>query len=141
MTATPTATVELLTAEVRVLMIGRRQVTLSVYRQLDTIDPDQIEPFGRVRDGKDTDRKRLTAQSAVYDPKDPWGRDGVHVVGVGETGELVRSSAWDLRVRTGAPAYPWHTDGRAAWRDEWVERDPYHATWSALPLIVLAGLR
>jgi len=49
---TYTATVEALSAEVRVLMVGSRQVTLSVYRQLDRVPDDEIEPFGRVRDGK-----------------------------------------------------------------------------------------
>jgi hypothetical protein len=51
--ATNTATVETLTAEVRVLMVGKRQVTLSVYRQLDTVDLPLMEPFGRVRDSHD----------------------------------------------------------------------------------------
>jgi hypothetical protein len=51
---TATAKVEVLTAEVRVLMVGSRQVTLSVYRQLDYVPPDRIEPFGRVRDSHDT---------------------------------------------------------------------------------------
>jgi hypothetical protein len=46
---TTTAHVEVLTAEVRVLMVGSRQVTLSVYSQLDIVRPDEIEPFGRVR--------------------------------------------------------------------------------------------
>jgi hypothetical protein len=73
---TDTATVETLTAEVRALMIGNRQVTLSVYRQLDKADPADCEPFGRVRDNKDSG-------SAVY------------VVGrhIG-SGALVRSSRW-----------------------------------------------
>lgn len=48
-----TAEVELLTAVVRALMVGSRQVTLSVYRQLDSIKPTAIQPFGRVRDGRD----------------------------------------------------------------------------------------
>lgn len=47
------ATVECLTAEVRVLMVGSRQVTLSVYRQLDRVPLSECDPFGRVRDGKD----------------------------------------------------------------------------------------
>ncbi len=42
------AKVEVLTAEVRVLMVGSRQVTLSVYNQLDRIPHRQIDPFGRV---------------------------------------------------------------------------------------------
>jgi hypothetical protein len=44
-----TATVETLTAEVRVLMVGSRQVTLSVFGQLDEVEFERIEPFGRVR--------------------------------------------------------------------------------------------
>ena len=43
-----TATVETLTAEVRVLMVGTRQVTLSIFGQLDDVAIDKIEPFGRV---------------------------------------------------------------------------------------------
>ena len=51
MTTTETATVAVLTAEVRVLQVGRRQITMSVFRQLDRIDPEDIEPFGGVSDG------------------------------------------------------------------------------------------
>ena len=36
----------MLTAEVRVLMVGNRQVTRSVYWQLDYVSPLGIEPFG-----------------------------------------------------------------------------------------------
>ena len=47
-----TAQVKLLTAEVRTLQVGNRQVTLSVFRQLDTLlNLENFEPFGRVRDG------------------------------------------------------------------------------------------
>lgn len=42
--------VEVLTAQVRVLMVGSRQVTLSVFRQLDEVDFEEVTPFGRVRD-------------------------------------------------------------------------------------------
>jgi hypothetical protein len=48
MTASKTATVETLTAEVRVLMVGSRQVTLSVYGQLDWAEYEDMEAFGRV---------------------------------------------------------------------------------------------
>jgi len=47
-TQTNTATVEVLTAEVRVLMVGSRQVTLSVWKQLDYVDPLYVMAFGRV---------------------------------------------------------------------------------------------
>lgn len=53
---TDTATVETLTAEVRVLMVGNRQVTLSVARQLDEVPISELEAFGRIRLGKDLDR-------------------------------------------------------------------------------------
>jgi hypothetical protein len=46
---TNTATVQALTAEVHVLMVGSRQVTLSVARQLDVIPLSGLTPFGRVR--------------------------------------------------------------------------------------------
>jgi hypothetical protein len=50
-----TATVEVLTAEVRVLMVGSRQITRSVYRQLDWHDPRDMEVFGRVNEGDSGD--------------------------------------------------------------------------------------
>lgn len=53
-----TAQVKLLTAEVRTLQVGNRQVTLSVFRQLDTLlNLENFEPFGRVRDGHDDFRE------------------------------------------------------------------------------------
>ena len=45
---TQTATVETLTAEVRVLMVGSRQITLSVAKQLDVIPLSRLKPFGRI---------------------------------------------------------------------------------------------
>jgi len=45
------AHVQVLTAEVRALMVGSRQVTLSVARQLDYVGLSELEPFGRVRIG------------------------------------------------------------------------------------------
>lgn len=46
--ATETATVETLTAEVRVLMVGNRQITQTIAKQLDQVHPDYIDPFGRI---------------------------------------------------------------------------------------------
>lgn len=71
MTGTTTATVEVLTAEVRTLVVGSRQVTLSVYRQLDVrYGVKRFEPFGRVRD--DANKKRPSER-----PTTVWmvGRD------------------------------------------------------------------
>jgi hypothetical protein len=63
-----TARVEVLTAAVRVLMVGSRQVTLSVYNQLDLVDAFDIEPMGRVR-----------------------AREGEGLVGADPDGNLVRA--------------------------------------------------
>lgn len=52
--AAHTATVESLTAEVRVLMVGNRQITLSVAKQLDLVDDRKLEVFGRVRLNSDS---------------------------------------------------------------------------------------
>jgi len=52
-TTTTTATVEVLTAEVRVLMVGSRQVTMSVYKQLDWVEPWELDPMGRVEPDSD----------------------------------------------------------------------------------------
>lgn len=49
------ATVGVLTAEVKTLLIGSRQVTLSVWYQLDEVPDDEIIPFGRVSPPKNTD--------------------------------------------------------------------------------------
>jgi len=49
------ASVEVLAAEVRVVMVGNRQITLSVYRQLDEVEVDEMEPWGRVRASRDVD--------------------------------------------------------------------------------------
>ena len=125
------ARVEVLTAEVRTLVVGSRQVTLSVYNQLDDVHPRDIEPFGRV-----------SPKGAEY-----WK---IHVVGRDEQGALVR--AWTFSQR----AISELRDGRSIkmvgysvtpgrWRDsDDFDRQLFEETadqWSELPLIVLAGLR
>lgn len=50
--ASDSATVETLTAEVRMLVVGTRQVTLSVARQLDWVHLSQLRVFGRVKLGR-----------------------------------------------------------------------------------------
>jgi hypothetical protein len=49
MSGVQTATVETLTAEVHVLKVGSRQITLSVAKQLDEVPYKDMEPMGRVR--------------------------------------------------------------------------------------------
>ena len=148
---TTTARVDVLTAEVRVLMVGSRQVTLSVYRQLDHAETADMTPFGRVNSGQAAE-------------------DWVELVGVStrsvDAGALVRAAF--------RPSW-WHAERARAWRDSaedvrrqgkkvfdgyngigkgtlsaeecerrailGVEHGERAAQWEALPLIVLAGLR
>lgn len=126
---THTATVETLTAEVRVLMVGSRQVTLSVFRQLDFAGFAEIEPFGRV---SDTSSK----------PGEKY-EEGVLTVG-----RRYRDGAL---VRGWLPNTPWpkHLASNGRLTDtQRLENDEHRAIhdvslqeWKALPLIVLAGLR
>lgn len=69
-----TATVELLQAEVRVLVVGSRQVTLSVFRQLDEVPIQNLEIFGRVND------RRLGSD-----------HNTIFVVGADDSGSLSRA--------------------------------------------------
>lgn len=129
-----TATVEVLTAEVRVLMIGSRQVTLSVARQLDEVEPGDITPFGRVRTGL----KLLPPDHDCVDP--------IEVIGECD-GKLVRSCSWldrefcdphDPRQR--CPRHP--LDNPPPRRHDFrTDLDGVRDGWLELPLIVLAGLR
>lgn len=130
------ATVDVLTAEVRVLMVGRRQVTMSVFSQLDKVPHSEIAPFGRVN------------------PKDA-NRNEIHLVGSGPDGTLVRSRIW--RWPHPGSHKPYYLDSnpggsdqylfdrakeerKAGVRRDWCTQSEWE-TMSALPLIVLAGLR
>ena len=164
------ATVEVLTAEVRVLQVGRRQVTLSVVRQLDWADPADVEPFGRVRTGDNLPGRPTaigsTGSSRVKQP------GAVEVVG-SASGVLVRSVSWRAGLtcmsgRDGAcpearaieaeldrfnGSRPAAYDARispgpnkcaAHGVHDWTRYDPDQQTyemWQALPLIVLARLK
>lgn len=135
--------VEVLTAEVRVLQVGSRPVTLSTARQLDFADPSEIRPFGRVR---------IETKPA---------KNLIEVIGAADDGALARSSATFREVE--CPGYagsfsrsytvpqvvcPRHrrtsVTESAGQRHAWVEYTPskeVYDAWEALPLIVLAGLR
>lgn len=128
-----TATVETLAAEVHVLKVGSRQITMSVYEQLDKVGSDEIEPFGRVRP------KGATWQT-------------VYVVGrslrTADSGALVRSwhdSSLQLeRLRdaeAGRTSHPIPRSWYDASSEERAALEQRAAEWAALPLIVLAGLR
>ena len=76
--------VEVLTAEIRVLQVGSKPVTLSAARQLDSVDGAAIKPFGRVR-------------------VDPKPADGLIEVIGSVSGILARSSARARKVE--CPGY------------------------------------
>lgn len=123
---------EALTAEVRTLVVGTRQITTTIYAQLDDVPPGDIEPIGRV--GFD-DRIRFIAVigrqistgalARSYLPRHPESLryDGLlHTVG-----KTFRQYAhWDASVN--------------------VEQQRQHLAeladrWAELPLIILAALR
>jgi hypothetical protein len=119
---TDTATVETLTAEVRTLMVGNRQVTMSVYKQLDCVGHAVIEPFGRVQSGaKYTDHGFDSTM------------DTIEVVGLVAQG--FRNAGTLVRAWVDADAY--YPNNEARQREERAIAEE----WSNLPLIVLAGLR
>ena len=116
--AAVTAEVQVLTAEVRVLMVGSRQVTLSVYRQLDWMLPEEITPFGRVRDDQTLKADNRATGTLKH---------VISVIGTDENGNLVRSSGNSRGVRVG--------------HDNQLTSDDLVLDWFDLPLIVLAGLK
>ena len=145
------AHVEVLRAEVRVLMVGSRQVTLSVARQLDEVDDyADINPFGRVRTGA---RRPFAAV------------DFMEVIGAGWDNVLVRCTLPLLRFRCGPDVLqgchrvltggeevidalcPRHDPTPPVMWDHhnWLTNEypgyEVWAEWQELPLIVLAGLR
>ncbi len=132
-----TATVEVLTAEVRVLMVGSRQITLSVVRQLDEIDPDLIMPFGRIRASS-----KPSANAIEVIGSDPCGalaratvRRHGYICYEGRTGNY----NFDKYPHRPCPGHPYSRESH-----EWYVYEPGESLfeeWSDLPLIVLTGLR
>jgi hypothetical protein len=141
------AQIEVLTAEVRALMVGSRQVTLSVFRQLDYVPWDEIEPFGRVND-KNSD---FSHEVVGRDPSN-GALVRAHVRNLNEAPMKARWRITDddmTKIRAGKN--PWRnyydpdlkvTDEQIEQVREWlVERDREILDWETLPLIVLAGLK
>jgi hypothetical protein len=154
-----TATVETLAAEVRVLQVGNRQVTLSVAKQLDsftTYDDESLnfEPFGRIRTGAKGEKYVHCSPSdkgAEWFPLPIAGLcDRAHygcrhpkrsVNGVSMCGytERLEQREYDYEwvgryTPTGALIVIQAHNGDDGLVDEF-------ASWRELPLIVLAGLR
>lgn len=165
------AAVRTLAAEVRVLMVGARQITLSVAKQLDQVDPYLIEPMGRIRlgdevqmigrhfSGRDLVRAKIPTRRWIdLEPPSPF-----HACSRNGASSLLRVSELTPR-RLAERLQPveyigvdgdgfdcdhdpcirnqWATNGQ----DEWLAGEVEGwltdiARWESLPLIVLAGLR
>jgi len=147
-----TATVEVLTAEVRVLMVGSRQVTLSVVKQLDEIEPEEITPFGRITTGRKRDREEVRSVEVIGRAEDgSLARAAVfgtrHVCGSGfhegshyeVNGTAAIGGACDKHRTPGLPGVS-SSQGHHFWAWFYPDKETLDA-WDDLPLIVLAGLR
>ena len=124
-----TATVTTLTAEVRTLMVGNRQVTLSVYKQLDLARPGEADLMGRVRATQFKGPSR--ANEWIDDAGLEWV--GRHKV----SGALVRGfvpESW----RTGYARGPL---GTGVDEEKTQARRAFYEYVRSLDLIVLAGLK
>ena len=161
------ARVEVLRAEVRVLMVGSRQVTLSVARQLDAVKPGKIEPFGRVRIDKDptgqvievvgsadgvlvrsaTSRKRYRCPGNHMDREQQCAEYKRLSQAVDAERQAQRAQARRAGVRAPVPV-PGRTSASRALHEHaehvwcgYADGKALYEAWEKLPLIVLAGLK
>lgn len=125
-----TATVEVLTAEVRVLMVGSRQVTLSVFAQLDSVPYQQVEPMGRVRYHNETWLIGKHQQTGALVRTRPEVYDALGPHGVSTL----------VAVATGADPYGGWIAGQHYKPEQAKELLGEVYAMEAQPLIVLAGL-
>lgn len=93
-----TAMVETLTAEVRVVMVGNRQITQSVAKQLDRVGLDELSIFGRVKvtiDGHDEHviGRRIGGSDLVLASFDSYARARICVVDLGGIASEIGGSA------------------------------------------------
>lgn len=130
--AKASVSVDVLTAEVRVLMVGARQVTLSVVKQLDQFDIytyplSMFVPFGRIKTGM------LMDVNVYFRFEDRWEVKKQHplheFIGIdSDSGSLMTL----LLARE---------DVKSMRRDSRNDELALLSQWVGLPLIVLAGLR
>jgi hypothetical protein len=114
MSTTTTATIETLTAEVRTLVLGSRQITLSVAKQLDIVDLSQLRIFGRIK-------VNITKYKH-------------YVIGADRDGQLALAQYWPLGNYFGTYDVRPNPDALRAW-------DALNKAAVESPLIVLAGLK
>lgn len=132
------AIVETLTAEVKTLVVGNRQVTLSVARQLDTFFWDPFVgylgfvPFGRIR----TNRRIRFSWGATGEPemeiigRNKDGSLGIMLVERSCTGECVRIQRYYREI-----------DREDLTENAVAFSNRFYEYIESLPLIILAGLR
>lgn len=137
LTQPESATVEVLTAEVRVLMVGSRQITLSVARQLDDVDPEEMDPFGRITTGRKSGPRESVIEAI-------GSQDGVLVrANVSRERMTCRGNANRHYGSDGDQYLPCDREDDHQlhhWLYYYPDRQMWDE-WQALPLIVLAGLR
>lgn len=132
------ATVQTLTAEVRTLVVGNRQVTMSVFKQLDTVSDDQIQPFGRVSPPERYPRLHVVGRHS---------KSGALVTAnlpVTETGLVRRLCPVERSGRECRNGCSWGSKSSEHYESLKPEVERLTAVireWAQLPLIVLAGLR
>jgi len=141
------ATVTTLLAEVKTLMIGTRQVTLSVFSQLDRIADDLIIPFGRV--SPPGNQEAVVWVAGRHKDNGTLVRSSLPLGYAGREDYVRKALGGEFR---GLPA-SWRADTliREQVREKMEARDKLKkeiqqdldekvAEWQSLDLIVLAGL-
>lgn len=153
---TTTAHVETLTAEVRVLQVGNRQITLSVAKQLDAFefqfDDEALNftPFGRIKIGSKGETylpcSKTDKGAEFHALQNNCARHpNCHHAKWWINGE----QACGTHNRLGTREYDYQWIGRHEPTGNLIVVNAFHeefndeefALWKELPLIVLAGLR
>jgi hypothetical protein len=121
-----TARVESVTAQVKTLVVGNRQITLSIAKQLDRVPILEMEPWGRVNLTNEIDAvcvigKHRETEALVLSCVNEWGEEAHTIPNL----EDYNYETGTYRDKTILPLYPPGTTDQM----------------KALPLIVLAGLR
>jgi hypothetical protein len=137
------AHVQVLTAEVRTLVVGSRQVTFSVTKQLDEVAPEDIKPFGRIRTGTRrpfgaTDLIEVIG-SSVYDGTLVRAKELCErywCTGLNDSGRRVINGREAEIARCSE-----HQSTAPRSSHFWEFTPEIWGEWEQLPLIVLAGLR
>lgn len=136
-----TATVEVLTAEVRALMVGSRQITLSVFRQLDWVKWEECEAMGRVNDDKDKNYLDIGFVVGKHRETGVLCRAKLTTPPRWEEYDQANLNYKEKWKETGTNSYKELAKKRDRYNQWWDENSLFYFNFKALPLIVLAGLK